>query len=75
MLDSNVQAFNTCFIIYHLLCSFTSFFMSKKLSLFFIVFLTPELKPITGGTYFPNKPKFGSPAFNTVLSKISEFWS
>jgi hypothetical protein len=31
------------------------------------VFLTPELKPIVGGTYFPPDDKYGRPGFKTVL--------
>ncbi|MBN2464623.1 thioredoxin domain-containing protein [candidate division WOR-3 bacterium] len=31
------------------------------------VFLTPDLKPFYGGTYFPPEPRQGMPAFNRVL--------
>ena len=31
------------------------------------VFLTPELKPFYGGTYFPPEPRAGMPAFSRVL--------
>uniref|UniRef100_A0A915KH11 DUF255 domain-containing protein n=1 Tax=Romanomermis culicivorax TaxID=13658 RepID=A0A915KH11_ROMCU len=35
------------------------------------VWLTPDLKPLVGGTYFPPKNQFGRPGFGTVLQKIS----
>ena len=34
------------------------------------VFLTPELKPIVGGTYFPPDDKYGRPGFKTVLKWV-----
>lgn len=30
-------------------------------------FLSPDLKPLMGGTYFPPEDKFGRPGFKTVL--------
>ncbi len=39
------------------------------------VFLTPDLKPFYGGTYFPPRDAHGRPGFPTVLQKISEVWS
>ena len=36
------------------------------------VFLTPDLKPIMGGTYFPPEDSYGRPGFATVLRTISE---
>ena len=36
------------------------------------VFLTPELKPFVGGTYFPPDDTFGRPGFATVLKNISK---
>lgn len=39
------------------------------------VFLTPELKPFYGGTYFPPEPKYGRPSFLQVLERISELWA
>ena len=36
------------------------------------VFLTPELKPFVGGTYFPPEDTFGRPGFATVLQSIAE---
>ncbi len=35
------------------------------------MFLTPNLEPFWGGTYFPPENKFGRPAFPTVLKTIS----
>ncbi len=36
--------------------------------------LTPDLKPFTGGTYFPREDRFGLPGFGTVLLRIAELW-
>ena len=36
------------------------------------VFLTPELKPFLGGTYFPPKDSFGRPSFLTILKAVHE---
>ncbi|MEM4201189.1 MAG: thioredoxin domain-containing protein [Nitrososphaerales archaeon] len=38
------------------------------------VFLTPELKPFYGGTYFPPEDKFGLPSFKRILLTIAHFW-
>lgn len=38
------------------------------------VWLTPDLKPIVGGTYFPPEDKFGRPGFPTVLNQIATAW-
>jgi uncharacterized protein YyaL (SSP411 family) len=38
------------------------------------VFLTPDLKPFYGGTYFPPEPGHGLPAFNDILRTIVDFW-
>jgi len=38
------------------------------------VFLTPNLKPLYGGTYFPPKECFGMPAFKRVLNSIAKLW-
>ena len=38
------------------------------------VFLTTELKPFYGGTYFPPKDAHGRPGFPTVLEKIHQVW-
>ncbi|HKS37497.1 MAG TPA: thioredoxin domain-containing protein, partial [Verrucomicrobiae bacterium] len=39
------------------------------------VWLTPDLKPFFGGTYYPPEEKFGLPAFPKVLEQISVFWA
>jgi len=36
------------------------------------VFLTPDLKPFYGGTYFPPEDKFGRPGFSKLLKALSE---
>jgi len=38
------------------------------------VFLTPDLKPFYGGTYFPPKPGYGMPSFMQVLEFVSNLW-
>ncbi|KAK5640835.1 hypothetical protein RI129_009382 [Pyrocoelia pectoralis] len=38
------------------------------------VFLTPDLEPLAGGTYFPPDDMFGRPGFKTVLKNIAEQW-
>jgi len=38
------------------------------------VWLTPELRPFTGGTYFPPTDMAGRPGFITVLRRIAELW-
>ena len=38
------------------------------------VFLTPELKPFYGGTYFPPAPAYNRPSWMQVLSGISNSW-
>ncbi|KAH7676738.1 Spermatogenesis-associated protein 20 [Dioscorea alata] len=38
------------------------------------VFLSPSLKPLMGGTYFPPDDKYGRPGFKTVLRKVKEAW-
>jgi uncharacterized protein YyaL (SSP411 family) len=38
------------------------------------VWLTPELKPFVGGTYFPPTDVPGRPGFITVLRRIAELW-
>ena len=39
------------------------------------VFLTPDLKPFFGGTYFPPTSRFGQPGFMDLLSQIQNLWS
>src|SRR5260370_13823308 len=36
--------------------------------------LTPDLKPFVGGTYFPSDDKWGQPGFKKLLKKIAEAW-
>src|SRR5579871_6395629 len=38
------------------------------------VFLTPDLKPIFGGTYFPPQAKWGQPAWKDVVTQIGQAW-
>lgn len=38
------------------------------------VWLTPELAPFYGGTYFPRESRFGFPGFIQVLENIEEAW-
>jgi hypothetical protein len=37
-------------------------------------FLTPDLKPFFGGTYFPPESKYGRPSFLDVLKHIQKLW-
>jgi uncharacterized protein YyaL (SSP411 family) len=39
------------------------------------VWLTPDLKPFVGGTYFPPDDRYGRPGFATALDRIAEAWS
>ncbi len=39
------------------------------------VWLTPDLKPFYGGTYYPPSDSYGRPGFLTVLRKIVEVWN
>ncbi|HLY07872.1 MAG TPA: thioredoxin domain-containing protein [Planctomycetota bacterium] len=36
--------------------------------------LTPELKPFMGGTYFPKEDRYGRSGFMTVLKRIDQLW-
>ncbi len=38
------------------------------------VFMTPDLRPFYGGTYFPPAPRHGLPAFTSLLTGIAEAW-
>jgi uncharacterized protein len=38
------------------------------------VWLTPELKPFYGGTYFPPTSKWGRPGFIDILNEIARVW-
>ncbi|MCX6635997.1 MAG: thioredoxin domain-containing protein [Acidobacteria bacterium] len=39
------------------------------------VFLTPDLKPFFGGTYFPPDNRHGRPGFPSILRSVAEAWS
>jgi uncharacterized protein YyaL (SSP411 family) len=39
------------------------------------VFLTPDLKPFYGGTYFPPDNRYGRPSFPQVLEQIARLWN
>ena len=38
------------------------------------VFLTPDLKPFYGGTYYPPEPRYGMPSFMQVLRFVADLW-
>jgi uncharacterized protein YyaL (SSP411 family) len=38
------------------------------------VFLTPDLRPFYGGTYFPPEARYGRPSFVQILGQLSEIW-
>ena len=39
------------------------------------VWLTPDLKPFFGGTYFPPASRWGRPGFADVLRNVAQLWS
>ncbi|WP_449257995.1 thioredoxin domain-containing protein [Chlorobium limicola] len=39
------------------------------------VWLTPDLQPFYGGSYFPPEDRYGMPGFGTLLRSIAELWS
>jgi uncharacterized protein len=39
------------------------------------VWLTPDLKPFVGGTYFPPEDRYGQPGFKKVLERIAAAWT
>ena len=39
------------------------------------VFLTPDLKPFFGGTYFPPTARQGQPGFRDILNRIAFLWA
>ena len=39
------------------------------------VFLTPDLQPFFGGTYFPPDGRYGRPGFPAVLESIAKAWA
>ncbi len=38
------------------------------------VWLTPDLKPFYGGSYFPPEERYGMPGFKTILHSIARLW-
>ena len=38
------------------------------------VFATPDGRPFFAGTYFPDRPRHGSPAFRQVLAAVADVW-
>src|SRR5579864_6876398 len=38
------------------------------------VWLTPELKPFYGGTYFPSESKYGRPGLVDILQEVARVW-
>lgn len=38
------------------------------------VFLTPDLQPVTGGTYFPPEDRWGKPGFKSILLSLASKW-
>ncbi|MDO9087304.1 MAG: thioredoxin domain-containing protein [Anaerolineaceae bacterium] len=38
------------------------------------VFLTPDLIPFYGGTYYPPRPRYGMPSFRDVLLSLADYW-
>jgi len=38
------------------------------------VWLTPDLQPFFGGTYFPPENRWGHPGFRSILSQIADAW-
>ncbi|MDO8730785.1 MAG: thioredoxin domain-containing protein [Candidatus Omnitrophota bacterium] len=38
------------------------------------VFLTPDLHPFYGGTYFPPEPRWGHPGFKQLLKSLADAW-
>jgi len=38
------------------------------------VFLTPDLKPFYGGTYFPPEDRYGRPGFPKILRAVAEYF-
>ena len=39
------------------------------------MFLTPDGLPFYGGTYFPDQPRHGMPAFRQLLARLVEVWT
>jgi uncharacterized protein YyaL (SSP411 family) len=38
------------------------------------VFLTPDLRPFTGGTYFPPEDRYGRPGFKRIMLTVASWW-
>ena len=38
------------------------------------MFLTPDMEPYWGGTYFPPEPRYGRPGFPALLRQLHEVW-
>ena len=38
------------------------------------MFLSPDGKPMIGGTYWPPEPRYGRPSFRQVLQSIASAW-
>ena len=38
------------------------------------VWLTPDLQPFFGGTYFPPENRWGHPGFGSILTRIAQAW-
>jgi len=38
------------------------------------MFLTPDQMPFFGGTYFPNTPRYGMPAFGDLLKRVRDYY-
>jgi len=38
------------------------------------VFLTPQLQPFFGGTYYPPEDRYGRPGFGTLLERLAGIW-
>src|SRR5207247_10967443 len=38
------------------------------------VFLTPDLRPFYGGTYFPPEARYGLPSFTQLLAVVAKLW-
>ena len=38
------------------------------------IFITPDLKPFYGGTYWPPEAKYGRPSFLQILQTIAKLW-
>ncbi len=38
------------------------------------VFLTPDLRPFFGGTYFPPRSVYGRPGFAEILKQLTQLW-